>query len=73
MITMKIFIFLLVCLVSQIKGYSSGAPTSACNSMRPGHSGSPQTSTYPISFEIEPDTYYNANEPVIGKSFSFKF
>ena len=73
MTNMKIIIILLVCLVNQIKGYSSGAPTSACDSMRPGHSGNPQTSKSPISFEIEPDMYYNTNEPVTGKSYNFNF
>ena len=68
---MDILLFIMFCFVQQIRGYSSGAPTSACVSMEPGHSGSSQTTNTPISFELKPDTFYNANEPVIGKSYNF--
>jgi hypothetical protein len=33
--------------------YSGGPPTSICNSMKPGHSGSAQTS--PVPFQLAPE------------------
>ena len=48
--TMLYLILLLLCGYSE--GYSRGAPTSACGSMKPGHGPQSQTSTSPYKVTV---------------------
>ena len=46
-------IIIFVTKILLVKSYSSGPPTSVCNSMKPGHGITPQNS--PIPFQLVPE------------------
>ena len=70
------FVAVLLCFgVSTVSGYGTGAPTEACESLRPNHTGVlPQTSNSPYSLEIVGGvTNFTQGTPVKGLLYYYLF
>merc|ERR1711997_3872 len=57
----RIAFILYICIQYTVNAWSSGAPSSACRSMKPGHGNSIQTSPSPISVTLSSDNVSQGN------------